>query len=97
MENKGISIEYAKFKLKTGFTDGNFIEAENGVRNGMIKSMAGYISRELSKDEDNRHAIRYQRGFGGLDGALKQDPSMKTYGSMIDFSSMRTEIFDNIL
>jgi hypothetical protein len=52
-ENKMEYIEIAKFKLKEGFTDEQFIETERNVRNGLIKTQRGFISRELSKDKDN--------------------------------------------
>lgn len=90
-------IEIAKFKLKAGFTDEQFIEAEKNVRNGLIKSQKGFISRELSKDKD---------GFWLMDmrfdtkenmdiwfETLKQDPTMKVLGSMIDFPTVRMEFF----
>jgi heme-degrading monooxygenase HmoA len=52
MNIKSEHIEIAKFKLKDGFSDKQFIEAEIAVRNGMIKSQKGFISRELSKDTE---------------------------------------------
>jgi heme-degrading monooxygenase HmoA len=95
---KSVYIEIAKFKLKTGFTDEQFIEAELAVRNGMIKSQKGFISREISKDTEDNWMIdmRFETkaDMEAWFVALKQDPTMKTYGSMVDFQSMRSEFFD---
>ena len=91
-------IEIAKFKLKAGFTDEQFIEAEIAVRNGMIKSQKGFISREISKDAEGNWLIdmRFETkaDMEAWFVALKQDPTMKIFGSMIDFKSMRSEFFD---
>ncbi len=91
-------IEIAKFKLKAGFSDAQFIEAEIAVRSGMIKSQKGFISRELSKDAEGNWLMdmRFETK-ADMDSwmvALKQDPTMKVLGSMIDFQSMRMEFFD---
>ena len=50
MNTKTAYIEIAKFKLNSDISDKQFIEAEIAVRNGMIKSQKGFISREISKD-----------------------------------------------
>jgi len=90
-------IEIAKFRLKEGFTDEQFIKAEENVRNGIAPTTQGYKGRELYKDNNNEWVIilRYQTkaDMEAWFIALKQDPAMKTYGSMIDFSSMRMEFF----
>ena len=38
-------VEIAKFKLKEGFTDEQFIEAEKNVRNGIAPTTKGYKGR----------------------------------------------------
>lgn len=98
MQNKRTEyIEIAKFKLKDGFADNQFLDAEIAVRDGMIKSQKGFISREISKDADENWFM-YMR-FETKENmdvwmvTLKQDPTMKVFGSMIDFSSMRMEFF----
>jgi heme-degrading monooxygenase HmoA len=94
-------IEIAKFKLKDGFKDEQFIEAEKNVRNGIAPTTRGYRGRELYKDDNNDWVIilRYEtkRDMEAWMIALKQDPTMKVYGSMIDFSSMRMEFFNKQL
>ena len=97
MSKKQAYIEIAKFKLKIGFTDEQFIEAELSVRNGMIKSQKGFISREISKDNEGNWLIdmRFETK-ADMDAwfvVLKQEPNMKILGSMIDFQTMRTEFF----
>lgn len=90
-------IEIAKFKLKEGFTDEQFIEAEKSVRNGLIKTQKGFISRELSKDKDGFWLMEMRfENTENMDAwfeTLKQDPTMKVLGSMIDFPTVRMEFF----
>ena len=90
-------IEIAKFKLKDGFSDEQFIEAEKAVRNGLIKTQKGFISRELSKDEDGFWLMDMRfdskENMDAWFEALKQDPTMKLLGSMIDFLTVRMEFF----
>jgi heme-degrading monooxygenase HmoA len=91
-------VEIAKFKLKEGITDEQFIEAEKNVRNGIAPTTKGYKGRELYKDDKNEWVIilRYEtkEDMDAWFVAMKQDPSMKVYGSMIDFPSMRMEFFN---
>lgn len=95
--NKMEYIEIAKFKLKEGFTDSQFIEAEKSVRNGFIKTQKGFISRELSKDKDGFWLMdmrfNNEENMDAWFEALKQDPTMKVLGSMIDFPTVRMEFF----
>jgi hypothetical protein len=91
-------IEIAKFKLKEGFSNEQFIEAERAVRNGLIKTQKGFISRELSIDISGYWLMDMR--FDTKDNmdawfvVLKQDPTMKALGSMIDFQSVRMEFFN---
>ena len=90
-------IEIARFKLKEGFTDKQFIDAEIAVRGGLIKSQKGFISREISNDSEGNWLIDMR--FATKENmdvwlvALKQDPTMKVLGSMIDFTSIRMEFY----
>ncbi len=90
-------IEIAKFKLKDGFTDQEFLDAEIAVRRGMIKSQNGFVSREISKDVDENWLMdmRFEtkEDMDVWMVTLKQDPTMKVLGSMIDFQSLRMEFF----
>ncbi len=90
-------IETAKFKLKESITPERFIDAEKGVRAGLIKTQHGFISRELGLDEagswfmDMRFDTKANMEAWFV--ALKQDEAMKKFGSMIDFSTMTTDFF----
>lgn len=90
-------IEIAKFKLTEGFTTEQFIDAEKAVRNGLIKSQKGFISRELSIDKDGNWLMDMRFDTkANMDNwfeTLKQDPTMKVLGSMIDFPTVRMEFF----
>jgi hypothetical protein len=95
--NKMEYIEIAKFKLKEGITDTQFIEAEKSVRKGLIKTQKGFISRDLSKDKDGFWLMDMRfdnkENMDAWFEALKQDPTMKVLGSMIDFPTVRMEFF----
>ena len=95
--NKMEYMEIAKFKLKEGFTDAQFIEAEKSVRKGLIKTQKGFISRELSKDKDGFWLMDMRfdnkENMNAWFEALKQDSTMKVLGSMIDFPTVRMEFF----
>lgn len=93
-------IEIAKYKLKEGFTDEQFIEAERILRAGEINQFKGYIGRELIKCEDSEWAIilRFdnKENMDNLLQSLKETrpESFKPYASMIDFSTMRMEFYN---
>ena len=76
----------------------NLIDAEKAVRNGLIKSQKGFISRELSTDKDGNWLMDMRFDTkANMDAwfeALKQDPTMKILGSMIDFPTVRMEFFN---
>ncbi len=90
-------IEIAKFQLKEGITDSQFIEAEKSVRKGFIKTQKGFISRELSKDKDGFWLMdlhfNNKENMNAWFEALKQDPTMKVLGAMIDFPTVRMEFY----
>ncbi|MBX7162738.1 MAG: antibiotic biosynthesis monooxygenase [Saprospiraceae bacterium] len=90
-------IEIAKFKLKEGFTDAQFIEVEKSVRKGLIKTQKGFIRRELSKDKNGFWLMDMRfdskENMDAWFENLKQDPTMKVLGSMIDFPTVRMEFF----
>jgi len=44
-------VEVATFKLKNGITDEQLLAVEARIRGGRIASQAGFIGRELCKDE----------------------------------------------
>lgn len=92
-------IEIAKFKLKEGFTDTEFLEAEKLLRNGEIKTFDGYRGRNLYKDSENNWVIILKttdkKSMDELLQRLKEKlpESFKPYASMIDFSTMRMEFY----
>lgn len=92
-------IEIAKFKLKDGFTDEQFIEAEKILRAGEINQFKGYLGRELTKCDDGEWAIilRFdsKENMYNLLSSLKEirPESFKPYASMIEFSTIRMEFF----
>lgn len=90
-------IEIAKFKLNKGFKNEQLIEAEKAVRKGLIKTQKGFISREISIDKDGSWLMDMRfdtkENMDAWFDTLKQDPTMKVLGSMIDFSTVRMEFF----
>lgn len=93
-------IEIAKFQLKEGYSNEQFIEAEKEVRAGIIKDIKGYIGRELYSTENNEWVIilRFdtKENLEALLSSLKKElhSSFKRYASMIDFSTMRMEFYN---
>jgi heme-degrading monooxygenase HmoA len=92
-------IEIVKYKLKGGFTDAQFLEAEKELRNGSIKDAEGYIGRELYKSGENEWALilrfKTKENMDTFLLSLKKErpESFKAYASMIDWETMRTEFF----
>ena len=92
-------VEIVKYKLKEGFTDAQFIEAEKEVRNGSMKDVEGYIGRELYKSDENEWAMILRfKTKANMDAFLlslrKERPeSFNAYAFMIDWETMRTEFF----
>ncbi|MBK7214420.1 MAG: hypothetical protein IPH88_14195 [Bacteroidales bacterium] len=90
-------IEIAKFKLNEGITVEQFIDAEKSVRKGLINSQKGFISRQLCKDNEGNWLMdmrfKKKENMEAWFEALKQDPTMKVLGSMIDFSTIQQEFF----
>jgi heme-degrading monooxygenase HmoA len=76
-------VETAKLKLKEGFSDKQFIEAEKNVRNGIAPTTKGYKGRELYKDDKNGSVIilpyETKEDMEAWFIALKQDPTKKVY------------------
>ena len=92
-------IEIVKYKLKEGFPDAQFLEAEKELRNGSIKDIEGYMGRELYKSDENEWALilrfrtkEYMEAFL-LSLKNERPESFKVYASMIDWETMRTEFF----
>jgi antibiotic biosynthesis monooxygenase (ABM) superfamily enzyme len=90
-------VEIARFKTKAGFTHEDFLKAEEKVRQGMLKTFPGYLSRELYRSEDGEWVVilRFsdKASMDALIETLRLDPdeSFKDYGSMIDRATMRLE------
>jgi antibiotic biosynthesis monooxygenase (ABM) superfamily enzyme len=93
----GQYVEFARFKTKAGVSDAQFLEAEQQVREGMLRTTPGYISRELYKSDAGEWVVilRFtdKASMNALLDRLKVGPddSFKRYGSLIDRESMRAE------
>ena len=92
-------IEIAKFKLKEGVTDEAFLQAEKTLREGEITTFAGYAGRQLYKDAENNWVVVLKTtSKDTMDALLKRlkenlPESFKPYASMVDFSTMRMEFY----
>ncbi len=94
-------IETAIFKLKPGATDAQLMAVEARIRDGAIQKQAGYISRELAKDEASgewlmvmRFDTRANMDAWMLD--LKKVPEMRDMGALIDMGSMVMRFFNRM-
>ncbi len=92
-------IEIAKFRLKEGITDNQFLEAEKILREGEINRFEGYLGRKLYKDAENNWVVILKttdkKAMDDLLLQLKNNlpDSFKPYASMVDFSTMRMEFY----
>lgn len=90
-------IEVARLKTRAGVSDEEFLAAEQGVRAGLLASFPGFISRELHHTTQGEWMVvlrfKDQSSMEALLRRLKADPdtSFRTYGGLIDHSTMRLD------
>jgi hypothetical protein len=88
-------VEVATFKLKTGITDDQLLALETRIRGGHIAAQAGFIGRELCKDEttgDWLIVMRFdcRRNMDAWLAVVKTVPEMREMGGLIEsFASNR--------
>jgi predicted ester cyclase len=92
------SVETATFKLKPGVTEETLLALEARIRSGRIRTMPGYISRELAREEGTDHWLMVMR-FGTraqMDAwmtELRGVPEMREMGALIAPDTMTTRFF----
>ena len=90
-------VEVARFKVRAGVSDEAFLDAERGVRAGMLKDFPGFLSRELHQTTHGEWMVVLRfADQPSMEALLKQlkaapDASFKTYGSLIDHATMRMD------
>ena len=95
MENKTQYIEVVRFKLKADVTANQLFKAEKDIRQGIIKSQAGYQGREIYQDADGTWLIIIR--WADKATADVWTPVFMTlkegqaFGSLLDFSNARQE------
>ncbi|MEI6142191.1 MAG: antibiotic biosynthesis monooxygenase [Mariniphaga sp.] len=95
MNVKSEYIEIARFKLKEGFTNKQFIDAESDIRAGAIQKQKGYQGRDLYLDSDGSWLIIIR--WDNKASADAWTPIFMTlkegqaFGGLLDFSSARQE------
>ena len=98
-KSKMTYIEIAKFKLKEGFTDEQFIEAEKNVRNGLIKSQKGFISCETGVDADGTWVIVvHWETLADSEASMQKwatEASVDDFKEMIEPTSFRMGVYDS--
>jgi hypothetical protein len=91
--SKPIIVEVAQFKLKSGVSEGNFLEASQVAQDGFISKCVGYISRELFKKEDNTwlDMVRWTSMEDAQSAMNKfmNEPGAKKFEEMIDPSTVQ--------
>ena len=97
MNTRDQYVEIARFKTKAGFTHEDFLKAEEGVRQGVLKTFPGYLSRELYRSEEGEWVVILRfSDMARMDALLEMlgrdpDESFKDYGNRIDRATMRLE------
>ena len=90
-------IEVARFRTRAGVSDAEFLAAEQAVRAGLLKDFPGVIARELHHTTQGEWMVllrfKDQSSMDLFLKRLKDDPdtSFKTYGSLIEHSTMRID------
>jgi hypothetical protein len=88
-------LEVVRFQLKASVTKEQFLKAENDIREGKIKTQAGYQGREVYQDHDGTWLIIIT--WDDKEAADAWTPIFMTlpeggvFASMLEFSSARQE------
>jgi hypothetical protein len=97
MNRSGQYVEFARFKTKAGITHEQFVLAEEAVRRGMLRSLPGYLSRELYRNDQGEWSVVLRfTDKASMDALLERlkeapDESFKNFGAMIDRETMRVD------
>ncbi len=91
-------VGIAKFKIKSDFTDSQMLQAEKEIREA-IKTQKGFLSRDLGKFEDDFWIVTIkwdskENGSKWTENS-RQFESVQKQHSMLDFSTMRMEFYQN--
>jgi hypothetical protein len=88
-------LEVVRFKLKSDVTPEQLYKAENDIRQGIIKTQAGYQGREIYQDADGTWLIIIRwddkasaDAWTTIFMTLKEG---QAFGGLLDFSSARQE------
>ena len=89
--------QVAKFKLGAGVTEEQFLAVEAKMRAGRIRQQAGFEGREVGKDATGAWFVIMRWSDEAAAKAwtpiFMQDPDGQQFASMLDFPSMRQELF----
>ena len=90
-------VEFARFKLRDGVSNEQFLQAERNIRNGKIGQQPGYQGRELGRGDNGEYfiVIRWDTAENGAAWSpiFMQDPDGQAFAGCLDFSTMRQEHF----
>ncbi len=88
-------LEVVRLNLKAGVTQEQFLKAEGDIRQGRIKSQAGYQGREVYQDHDGAWLIIItwddKQAADAWTPIFMTLPEGAVFASMLDFSSARQE------
>jgi len=88
-------VELAKFKLRSGISEQDFLAAERRIRSGQIQHQAGYQGREIGRGDNGEWyvIIRWDSKINAEAWTPKfmQDPDGQAFAALLDFSTMRQE------
>ena len=88
-------VEFARFKLRPGISDQDFLAAERRIRRGQIQHQAGYQGREIGRGDNGEWyvIIRWDSKSNAEAWTPKfmQDPDGQAFAGLPDFSTLRQE------
>ena len=98
---KNHSVEVASFKLKSGVSNEQLLALESRIRQGAIAQQAGFISRELCKDQATGTWLMIMRfdtrsHMDAWLAHLKTVPEMKEMAELLDMSTMQMHFYQSM-
>ena len=93
-------VEIARFRLKADADEHTFLAAEQRIQNGEIRQQAGFIGRELVKNEAGEWSIimhwASRADADAWSAKFMQIPDGQAFASQLDFPSMHQDHYDQV-
>lgn len=70
------TIEWAEFRLAPGVDDDSFMRASEALQQGFLSLQAGFVRRELARDNDRWVDIVYWENAEAVSRAMQEAPGL---------------------